>query len=69
MKLYRVKIQAIGSLSDWYVVAVDPANAYHKVNKYLTDRDWCFRCDREMDSVTLLAEEIDYPDCKVHLLS
>ena len=73
MKLYRVKLKGLsGSGIDTaygkpYVVADNPTDALNKVLDYLNKEDIGFRGDREMDTIELLAEEGDYPNCRVQL--
>jgi hypothetical protein len=50
-----------------YVVATNPTDAYKIVQEYLDKTNLGFRSEREMDSITLLAEEGDYPDCRFQL--
>lgn len=72
-KLYLVKLcgmQASVSGPAYgfaYVVATDAAEAYRKVRERLDSKDLGFAKDREMQTVTLLAEATDYPDCSVIL--
>ena len=68
VKLYRVKTHMSGDYHFWFVVAVNPNEAYQAVRTYLNDKDLGFTPDRELSSVTLLAEDTEYPDCKTHLL-
>jgi hypothetical protein len=37
------------------------------VREFLDRKNIGFRNEREMDSITLLAEESDYPDCRFQL--
>jgi hypothetical protein len=75
VKLYLVKCRgmqnsALGSGTGHgtaYVVANDPAEAYQIVFESLRRRDLGFNHDRALDSVQLLAEEGDYPDCGTSL--
>lgn len=73
MKLYRVRLKGMsGSGIDTaygkpYVIASDATEALEKVQKYLEQRDIGFRSDREIDSIELLAEEGNYPECNVQL--
>lgn len=46
-----------------YVIAEDAESAYQKVKSNLDERKIGFDREREMDSVTLLAEEGHYPKC------
>jgi len=72
-KLYRVTCR--GMLDDTtgtahgiaYVVAKDPTSAYEMLRRYLDDNDLGFERDRELDSVELVAEGSDYPDCGIRL--
>ena len=50
-----------------YVVAVDVGKAYQKLRSYLDEKDLGFTHQRELESVTLLAEESEYPDCGIKL--
>jgi len=50
-----------------YVVAENMNEAYKKVRKYLDERNLGFENDREMESIHLLAESEDYPNCGVQL--
>jgi hypothetical protein len=73
MKLYRITLQGMTSSGTStiyglpYVVANDPTEAYKKLKKYLDKRDLGFASDRELDNIQLLAEEGDYPNCKIQL--
>lgn len=74
MKLYRVTLQgmrfATGSepvYGSSFVVADNPTEAENIVKGYLEKRKLGFKGDRELDSIVLLAEESDYPDCKYQL--
>jgi hypothetical protein len=74
MKLYLVKLRGmrseIPSDTKWgesYVVAPDPTEAYRRVREYLADKDIGFSAERELDSITLLAEDVTYPECRVKL--
>ena len=50
-----------------YVVASDLTAAYAVVRKNLDEKDIGFEKDRELETIELLAEETDYPNCNVHL--
>lgn len=69
MKLYRVKLRGMlgtacgTAYGNPYVVAEDPTAAVRIVQEYLNARDLGFTQERELDSVELLAEEGEYPDC------
>lgn len=73
MKLYRVKLRGMTSESLSisygypYVIAENTDEALDKVKEYLDKRNLGFARERELDSVTLLAEEGDYPDCLIQL--
>lgn len=72
MKLYRVNLKGMkdgmGTIYGMpYVVANDSAEALKKVQEYIQKRDLGFECEREMESIELLAEEGDYPKCGVQL--
>ena len=73
-KLYKVTCKGMhgGISSDIaygiaYVVADDAAEAYKKVRDSLDKRKLGFSHEREMDKVELLAEEADYPACRIPL--
>lgn len=63
MRLYKVRLRGLhGGLVDTdygtsYVVAEDPTSAYAKVKKFVDEKDLGFQHDRELGSVTLLADE------------
>jgi len=73
MKLYRVYLRGmqskISSVAHGrpFVVAENPQEALKKVQQYLNEKDCGFVFEREMDKIELLAEEGDYPDCKIQL--
>jgi len=74
MRLYEVKCQGmtfgLGSKTAYgraFVVAADAEEAYQKVRKYLDEKDLGFTYEREMDSVELIADDTDYPDCGYRL--
>jgi len=46
------------------VVAESPNEAYGLVRDFLEERNICFIDERELDSITLLAEASRYPRCK-----
>ena len=59
MKLYAVKIKK-GVV--FWVVAADAGEAYEAVRVLLRQKDWYFGPERQMDSVTLIADSAEYPD-------
>lgn len=68
-KLYQVRCRGLtnklGSHINHglaYVVAEDPNQAYQNLSSLL-ERDLGFSHERELDSVTLLAEQVDFPLC------
>lgn len=68
-KLYAVTIRGGHSATgvDYYesfVVAESPNEAYGLVRDFLEERNICFIDERELDSITLLAEASRYPRCK-----
>jgi hypothetical protein len=72
LKLYRVKLKGMcdtinTAYGNPYVVADNPTQALEKVQEYLNKRDLGFSSDREMDTIELLAEEGDYPECKIQI--
>lgn len=72
-KLYRVELKGMTSnygstaYGNSFVVAKDPTEAYQKVREYLDSKDLGFPHERELDTITLLAEEGDYPECRTQL--
>lgn len=50
-----------------YVLARTTEEAYRKVRAYLDKHDIGFSCDRELQSVELVAESADYPECSMRL--
>ena len=67
MKLYKIKIRTYKKGSVNYVVANNPDEAYKILRKYLDEKNYFFSSERELDSIELVAEEGDYPDCEVQL--
>ena len=69
IKLYRVtcrgmKTSATGtSYGISYVLAENPTEAYDTVRAYLDKHELGFSKDRELESIELIAENSDYPDC------
>lgn len=73
-KLYEVTTRAPHNstgtdYSRFLVVAENPADAYQMVLDHMAQRDVGSWRDREMLSVTLLAEEKEYPSCGTLLLT
>jgi len=71
MKLYVVELRAkhfpVEMGGPHYVVANNPKRAYEIVKASYEEGDRGFAEDREMKSVTLIAETGLYPTCKTHL--
>ena len=72
MKLYKVKIRGghntFGTnYNESYVVAERPDRAYQQVREFLHVRGLCFNEQRELDTITLLAEMCEYPMCRTML--
>ncbi|NLH78771.1 MAG: hypothetical protein GX465_17250 [Acidobacteria bacterium] len=68
-KLYAVTIRGGHSATgvdyhESFVVAESPNEAYGLVRDFLEERNICFIDERELDSITLLAEASRYPRCK-----
>ena len=71
-KLYKVRLRDLFSSSDTnysesFVVATNPAEAYRKVRTFLDKEDLGIKEDRELESVWLVAEADNYPDCRTML--
>ena len=69
-KLYRVRCRGMttsvgGNLAHGiaFVVAEDAGKAYQMVRRDLDERDIGFDIERELESVMLMAEDAEYPDC------
>jgi hypothetical protein len=67
LKLFRVSIKAIGRYKNSYVVATNTDTAYKLIKNFLDSKDLCFSKDRELESIELLAEAYEYPDCGINL--
>ena len=65
-KLYLIDLGY--PLNEYYVIAKDPTAAYKKLRKDLDSRDYGFRKHREMKTITLLAENDYYTECKNRIL-
>jgi len=68
-KLYAVTIRGGHSATgvdyhESFVVAESPNEAYDLVKNFLDNSKLCFTDERELESVTLLAEATRYPRCK-----
>lgn len=75
MKLYLVK--CVGMQTSFgnhtthgiaYVVADDAEEAYQLLRQKLDKNDIGFSRERVLDTVQLIAEEGDYPECNVYLI-
>lgn len=72
-KLYRITLRGTITSSSGiaygrpYVVAETLTEAIEKVQNYLYGKGMGFPTDRELDTIELLAEESDYPACKIQL--
>jgi hypothetical protein len=74
MKLYKVKLIGVfgGTSTNYnesYVIANDSEEAYKKVRSFLDRNDIGFKDQRELNSVQLLAEDKQYPECKTILFA
>lgn len=74
MKLYKVRCRGMhGRLSSdtvWgiaYVVAAGPTEAYEMVRQYLVDEGIGFGHEQELQTVELMADEAEYPNCGYRL--
>ena len=73
MKLYKVVIkggfQPVGTdYHQAYVIADNTDEAYNLYLNFLETHDVLFESERVLQSVELLAEESDYPDCGILLI-
>lgn len=66
-KLFKVTIRGGELYHISFVIANNPTEAYQKVRQYLDKKDLCFRDEREMQLVKLIADSSEYPECKVML--
>jgi hypothetical protein len=71
-KLYRVELKGLSSstgvcMHSSYVIATDPASAYNKVRKWLDEKDYGFKHDRELSSIHLIAEDHEYTGVRTRL--
>ena len=68
-KLFRVTTRkGFGPYGCFYVVALDPEDAYSEVRRYLDKNELCYANERELDRVELLAENYKYAECETILL-
>lgn len=73
MKLYIVRLKGMKTSSTgtvWgesYVVANDPTEAYEKVKAHLVEKKIGFEKERELDSITLIADAKDYSNIGIKL--
>ena len=65
MKLFLVKLGY--PLGRHYVVAKDPTAAYQKIRKEYDKKDYGFRKDREMKSISLIADVDEFGECGTRL--
>lgn len=71
MNLYLVRCRGMQSALGGpgfgvaYVVAEDPTSAYNKLRADLDKRDLGFGSEREMESITLLAQVAEYPSTAI----
>ena len=73
-KLYRVTLRGMtGTMTGVaygcpYVVAKSADEAIEKAQNYVNKENLGFREERELDRIELLAEETQYPSCRIQLL-
>lgn len=70
-KLYKVTCRGLyGSIYRVsYVLAEDPTIAYKKVKNNLDRRNIGFPPERELQSIELIADTAEFPDCGIILYS
>ena len=74
MKLFLVECQGMkinATSAPWgiaYILAEDPTEAYEKLKSRLKEADAGYPDDRELDKVTLIAEDGLYPKCRMQLI-
>lgn len=64
LNLYRVELNGLGT---HYVVAPHPTLAYEMIRNKFDAEDYGFRNQRGLQSIQLIAEATQYPECKVRL--
>lgn len=76
MKLYLVKCKGMTSSFGSetahgiaYVVAKNCSDAYESLRKHLDKENLGFSHERELDTVQLIADEANYPQCGIKLLT
>jgi len=67
LKLYLIDIVAV-TKKGFYVISTDATSAYERLRKFLDDKGWFFKPEREMRSIRLIAESVEYPACDSILL-
>ena len=72
LKLFKVNLKGLSSVTgvnyqSSYVVAKDPTEAYKMVRDFLDTEDLGFPDDRELDFISLLAEDYKYTDVRTLL--
>lgn len=58
MKLYKVETVGLGT---HWVCALDPTAAYELLRKEWDEKDYGFVRDRQMRSISLIADMVEYP--------
>ena len=66
LKLYRVTLRG-RFLEPAYSIAFDAESAYQMVRSSLQSRNIGIPPDRELATIELLAEAVDYPNCGAQL--
>jgi len=73
-KLYYVQLKGMKSniggntaYGTAYVIADNPTEAYEKVFKYVRENSLGFYKDRELESITLIADSAEYSSCGIRL--
>ncbi len=70
-KLYKITLQGLQStkpqMNISYVIAEDPTSAYDMVREFLDDEDYGHVEDRGLQTIELVAENSNYPNCGVKL--
>lgn len=66
-KLFKVKLRGFEidrtEYSTCYVIATHPTEAYEVVKKYLDEQDLGFEEERALQSIELIAEDDEFPEC------
>ena len=66
MNLYRLEFQGY-RIDPAYILAESTNEAYDLARKDLDDRDYAYRKDRGLKTISLVAQDTECPDCGTRL--